>query len=560
MLSSHYDLNKLNPLANNSEGNYLSQEQKNIIHAVAARASQPRKPKTVDYLTLPSIAFTELEVLYHKKYKGTNGNHSFRLNLYRLLLSIIYTRHQKELVSQKDFVSLSSEILRNLLGKNKAKTDYSTIIQDLVDWKLIEINGSYRVKSATNKGYSKGYRLTEKVLADTWKSERIYGVKYWEKTEKLLGKRTAELVLDESQPQYRWLKNNLLKLSIQPEALDWITEQEKNKIKLPDKEVRREGKYVKLTNRVFNEEVANSYRFTVEEINFRKQDSNPYFQIYNTNNRLGNGLANLPGKLRKFVKVDGVEKDLKYIDLSSSQVYLLLPLLQKTLAVRSSDYKEYKKFSDLVLAGNFYEDLKNLIEPEFKVEGGDKTNFLKFVLFSNTHKPYGYRKAFNKIFPTINNAILELVSNAKDKEEGLAVQLQKMEASLFLDSICPAILSELGEINIFTLHDGLICEEKDFDEVYNIMLDVLKKETGNTPHLKEDNFQNPESKEETKPAHKKKLKFPNFLKEVSAAEISKLFQLAEQSETEKQKEISQIFQRLEGEAMLATVEEEELPW
>ena len=496
MNANHYQ-NKLNPLENNRDLK-LTAEQKAVIHTKAKTAK--RAPKDVAYLIVPTLALTELPNLYSGKYAGTKGNHAFRLELYRLFLHIIYTTHKNNSENQEEYFPLHSQILKNLMGRNKEQGNYAAIRTDLKEWDYIEVNDNYSFNSKNDIAaknikdvYCKSYRLTERVRTGEFISYRAKGTKYVQKTEKGIQGLTSVLLVDESQPQYAWLYHCLTRLSMAPAAQQWIQHQQLTQAPLKDKEKRVGKVWKKFTNRTVTKEIAESYRNTMEEINNRYADSKPFFKINTTsNNRLESSLTNMATGLRQSVIVDGVTDKLAYIDLSSSQVYLSLKLIQKTSAVKNSNGHDFNKFAKLALDGNFYEDLKSIIEStsDFKVEGDAKVNYFKHVQYSNNHKCFGYRKEFNRLFPVINQAILELVENAKDKQEGLAVLLQKEEANVFLDKICLHLYNALGPNKfIATMHDGIICEAEDFDIVYNIMFEVLNKHTGFAPHLKASNFQ-----------------------------------------------------------------------
>lgn len=502
MKNNYYELKKLNPLANINHTD-LTKEQKNVIHTNAKKKTAPRKPKTIDYLTLPTLAYSELPTLYNDKYQSEKGNHEYRINLYRLYLHLIYTTHQTNLVDQLEYFPLSSRILKNLIGKDEGQINHVSVRDDLQAWGYIEVNGSYRVGNTAEgiEGYCKSFRLTKRLLADTYKSYRIKGIKYSEKSEKDLGNKAANLILNKSTPQYAWLKQNINKVSISPAAFNWINGQEYIHAKLKDKVVKSNGIWKLLTDRYFTEEIAQSYRNSVEEFNNRFQDGNAAFSVGKTNNRLDTGLTNLPSGLRKFIRVEGIEQNMMYLDLSSSQVYLLLPLLEKTIILKNKDCEDYKLFKSLVLGENFYSDIVAELEKTYhglKIEGNAKVNFFKYVIYSTNHKEHSdMRKYFNKRFPNVNKAIMELVSSLKAGDEGLAVQLQKVEADYFLDKICPRILAQLGEKTFCaTLHDGIICTKNDFDEIYNIMLETLFGQTGNVPNLKHYNLTNPIEEQE----------------------------------------------------------------
>ena len=250
------------------------------------------------------------------------------------------------------------------------------------------------------------------------------------------------------------------------------------------------------TNRKVTRGIAQGYKLTVDEINARQRAGAPIFTLSPTNGRLNNAFSSLTTGLRQFSEIDGVPTMLSGLDLSCSQVYLLLPLLKKTNAAQNAG-EDFERFIELVFTGSFYQEVARLVTARNKtllLEGEEKQAFFMFVPFSTTHAAYGYRRAFNKEFPTVNRATLELVtSEAVDPATGelqkvigsLAVMLQRLESHLFLERIAARLHQELGDTAfVVTLHDSIYFERHHYQVVHRVMTDILWEATGYIPNLK----------------------------------------------------------------------------
>ena len=242
-----------------------------------------------------------------------------------------------------------------------------------------------------------------------------------------------------------------------------------------------------------------------------------YFKRNKTNNRLDTNLTNLKSELRQFVEGDYVS-----IDLANSQPFFLnillnhikdnifntntkdIPLCSGLLGIDiiqwfgKQQYKalakihqnepffkkgELLKFQDSVVRGLFYDDLKSsLIDDHLSRD--DVKDIVFAILFSRNKiykdhrriEPYFKEKRlFAKVYPTIYK-IVYLLKN-KDHTK-LSVFLQSMESKVFIDIICPELVSQ--DIIPLTIHDSIIIPrhqakearqicEKTFDNYFSMI-------------------------------------------------------------------------------------------
>lgn len=250
-----------------------------------------------------------------------------------------------------------------------------------------------------------------------------------------------------------------------------------------------------------------------------------YFKRNKTNFRLDTNFTSLKSELRPFIVGDYVS-----IDLVNSQPLLLsqvlgeiyptittntIPLLYSCSILGFDllqwlgkqqfnyltkihqngvfyDFGELLSFQISCIYGVFYEDFQT------RFGGGELTRdqikeMLFSVLFSQNVRhekykpvvPYPKEKAqFASIYPSI----YQVIKTLKHKDHAkLAVLLQRIEAKIFIDSICPELVSQ-GIIPL-TIHDSIIIPADQTDRALRVCENVFKELFGIIPtfqveHLK----------------------------------------------------------------------------
>ncbi|ALW86674.1 hypothetical protein AUC43_17255 [Hymenobacter sedentarius] len=545
----------------------LSDEQKHLYNSKAARARQrqaksraARKAAKPDFFIVPTEAIARLAEL------GIMGK---ALLKHYLFLHLIYQAHHKHELDQSEYMELSSDILRVHLGKT-GRVTYVTFRTTLVAWGMIEVNNSYLTGASakeaqesnpgvTAEAFCKSYRLSASCRSGGFEVVSGIGLNFYKKAQADKAKRHqlegGGQHIDASLPHFSWLENCLKRLTISQEAYAWIDEQERQQAPLKDKRVKTKAGYESRTNRKFTREIAQGYKLTVDEINARQRAGAPTFTFSPTNGRLNNAFSSLATGLRQFPEIDGVPTTLSGLDLSCSQVYLLLPLLQKTNAAQNAR-EDFYRFFNLVFTGSFYEEVAKLVTARDKtllLEGEEKQAFFMHVLFSTIHAAYGYRRAFNKEFPTVNRAILELVtSEVVDPATGevrrvidsLAVRLQRQESHLFLERIAAQLHHELGDTAfVVTLHDSIYFEKHHYQVVHRVMTDILFEATGYVPNLKS-----------TNPINHDKWLVAVIEHKATLAHVIELFEESENAVAETQREVhALLFAGLTPAAVISSV-------
>lgn len=231
--------------------------------------------------------------------------------------------------------------------------------------------------------------------------------------------------------------------------------------------------------------------------------------------RLYHNATSTPKEIRRFLKVDG--NPLVEIDASNSQWFLLVALLKKhkeekvqhilynhtreqitrgtggettqpeqqpkPLHLMLNPFsKELHKLEAYLEQGYFRKAMTEAFSKEVgrSVEEGEvKGLLIKRILFEDPSKGYLNNepivKVFKSIFPTLYKAITELKKGGldyqsygylpKDSYKALAVELQKMESSIFIRSVHKRLEGVLR----LSIHDALLVQEKDAKQVLNAL-------------------------------------------------------------------------------------------
>lgn len=244
--------------------------------------------------------------------------------------------------------------------------------------------------------------------------------------------------------------------------------------------------------------------------------------------RLHTNLANASKNLRYTITYDG--RPLASTDLKNSQPYLLIkPVLNYLInfdqisgntnhkevkgillspldmekvkyILRQPMYKDLEHYIKDVTSGNYYDsllvDYNNL--PGNKLEGRDQLKKECLLAFYSSPK---YNSKMTRLlkqkFPTVSNVIKQLktinILNLKkeyktnkysgkvsEKHSQLPLLMQRLEASIFLDQICPAILAKYPTSVHFTIHDNIITNDYEFSVtcVEPLMKEIIEKNIG----------------------------------------------------------------------------------
>lgn len=320
----------------------------------------------------------------------------------------------------KYYTNIPRENFRLFKFKFKTKVyQYNELLNFLNKWNLIEINHKYCSKNQNKVcgSFSKSYRIRTEFLSGTPMSDVEIDF--------------TKIFKDSNNKEY-WKKKY-------PEYSNLIEDSYNTTIKLDEfiyRLYKKKGMKLKskmidgvLTKRYLTQERIIMYINKVLKLHFK----NLWFKISNEG-RFYSSITNLPTVALDFLRLYG--KKVVELDVKNCQPLLLASL------IKDNDYQNDAE------NGVFYERMAN------KLECCEKTFKLmsyRYIFFSKKPLKKGkIHDAMNSCYPELIDQINNLI-----KDNNLALVLQKMESSIFIDKI-----GKLPNKKI-TRHDSVLVAKND---------------------------------------------------------------------------------------------------
>jgi hypothetical protein len=244
-----------------------------------------------------------------------------------------------------------------------------------------------------------------------------------------------------------------------------------------------EKKNKKRDDRCLNDIMIDVYSF-YKDAYLSIRDGNWRYNV-DEHGRRHTNITNLPKLLRGHLYVikEGVKKRLMTVDVSNSQVLLLLTLLPKNL-------RSYTKFKQLVESGKFYDFFADELGIVMTPENRNKIKEQYFTFIYGEHwKPYVWGSKAYKIMKQEFPDIVRFIIQYKNRYgyEKPAHKMQEAESNIIMD-ICSIISKEHLFHN--QIYDSILCLKEDIIRVQDIMKDVFKRHGLNVNLKVEDNSLN----------------------------------------------------------------------
>lgn len=247
------------------------------------------------------------------------------------------------------------------------------------------------------------------------------------------------------------------------------------------------------------------------------QKKNFIFFTTDKSKRLYHNASSTPKDIRKFLRVEG--EPLVEIDASNSQWFLLVALLEAKTREHIL-YSHNKNRNSKVEGGNhthtrtlplmfptFQTELQTLkayleqgvfrqvftavvseMQGKEYTEGKTKGLLIKRILFEDPNRNYMVKEpivqAFKSLFPTLYKSIVWLKKEGldyqslgysqKDSYKALAVELQRMESSIFIRGVH----KHLEGVLRLSIHDALLVRQNDVKRVLNGLQQTAKDKWG----------------------------------------------------------------------------------
>ena len=236
-----------------------------------------------------------------------------------------------------------------------------------------------------------------------------------------------------------------------------------------------------------------------------------YFHIDDNVGRFHSNLTNIKRELRHFITYRG--QKLVNIDIKSAQPLISTLLLSKefyqkfeahlsiqsfptifnTLQLQLSkssslssyimlvecleniDNQFFKKYTNLVKSGSFYEVLSELVYPGKKISKAEVKLNVYRVFFSKNRSHNPFKTRFKKLFPEVYNVFA--LYKRKD-HTCLSRLLQSIESFVMIQSVAKRISRERPELPIFTIHDSIATTIGNEEYVKSIVKEEAYRITG----------------------------------------------------------------------------------
>lgn len=417
---------------------------------------------------------------------------------YEYFVSVIYS----EQLEQLTYVPVSNAVLRKVV-----RQPIITRMKDnLFSMGVVECN--YKMQFEIQNGKTiglepYGYRITSKYYtphsqstSSTHNTPHIYNRSgfsdekinmgrdaFSKKVSKALRTRWDDFVNLPQKPEYKFIRENSLKLEIEPSVYNWIDSQVQAQMKLRPAKVEfinGNGKLVSYLkkDRVLDAELGEDWKQHAKKI-----EAGIYkFSCPASVNRVYYPVTSMPSLLRNFFRYQG--KALVQLDYSNFQPFLFIKFL--TAKYKNDLPLDVVRYIDLTSKGVFYAEVKKIITDnniEIKDEQSFKFDFFKRVFFSSERRNDKYRTAFAKEFPSVSAVITEI---KKDNYKALSINLQRLEAEIVINTILREIATKYPMAFVLPVHDALICEESITATVEQLMLGKAKEIIGFEPKVKQE--------------------------------------------------------------------------
>lgn len=357
------------------------------------------------------------------------------------IIDIIHTLLLKYFYKKSNSYKLSSLILKERYGKY-----YNYYIDYLIDNKIIYLFKQYKVgKNA------RIYAFYNEII----KSNIIR----YKNTDKILLKRYNTLFEDDLK-DVQIDTNNSNKY---PYISDDIKEMIKSDLGKFNLDYNSSFEY--LNSIILDKDVYNRNLYSIESIHEKN-----LFCHFDNYGRVHTNFTILKSYIRKnYLTVNGNKTYEK--DISNSQPRFLLKLLKESNDI--VNINEVKLFEYLVLNGLYYQYLID----KLRIKKKDAKTITFKILFGKNHKQSKLDILFSYLFPTIHLFIKKYKKRNNDYRS-MAHILQKMESNLIFNKIFREIKTTFPHIEILTIHDSIIVDEKYKDIVNDIFDKLVKIEFG----------------------------------------------------------------------------------
>jgi hypothetical protein len=330
---------------------------------------------------------------------------------------------KKEL--KRSYLPLNIKLLRKVIHPKYLQT----ILSNLIEWNIIECDGSYipGVKA-------KGYRLSTKYHNMDFRVLGISDIKFANKLNTIEEKNMD--ILTETQLA---IYNNMEYFGIDIDKADMLLD---------------------------NMDISSSEYISIKLSIDRIKNRDYFFNTDLKTGRVFHNYSNMKRELRSCLTIGN--KTLVEVDIANSQPYFLAMLLK-------GDSLDIKLYKELCISGKIYDYLMVLFKRDREYI---KKQFLT-LLFCKNHWDFKLKSSFIEHFPNVYKFIEQ---QKFDDNSQLAIMLQKAEADIMIGVISARLLS--NDIKFITVHDSVMVSSDDIDNTVKIMKECFIETYGDCPFLR----------------------------------------------------------------------------
>lgn len=193
--------------------------------------------------------------------------------------------------------------------------------------------------------------------------------------------------------------------------------------------------------------------------------------------RVCTNVSNVNSFVRPYLLLRG--EKVAEIDISNSQPYFMASLYPR-------DSDESRRYRSMVCSGQFYEEInRRLTEPlgdltNKKLRTKLKRRLFTEIFFGRLESRREVWGIFSEMFPELAGEIVAL--KERESYKALALELQSKEALAIVFGVMAECV--VLDIPVLTVHDSVLCREKDWEKVWSLIEHHCFSVVGAFPNLK----------------------------------------------------------------------------
>lgn len=364
------------------------------------------------------------------------------------------------------WVTINSKMIYSIIGKA-----YHPIMNKLVEYGFVKpLMNNGKASYQANK-VSKQYRLEPPLLQQEWcgvslnasrcsttrKLIRYYYDKY-QKVDYALHRLLTQVGIDHVDFLEETTVCNFLESSF-TEQLTYLQAKAIKKLK----------RYKKIPENKLVEKMTRLYQR--HKLSYTSVRDCTWRYKVDQHGRRHTNITNMPKTLREhlYVELEGVKHKLMEVDVSNSQVLLLLTLFDEKL----KETVECKLFKTLVETGNFYQFLANKQHRNIDdCKDEIKHDYFMFV-FGNPELAYIRATATYQIMEQYFLPIVQWLRNYKAKHyyEKPAQMMQKAESQIIISNVCAKAIK--NGLFVTQVYDSILCIEEDLPTINKMVKEAF---------------------------------------------------------------------------------------